>query len=238
MYRAAIATLLGVGFLSSSASAFDITGGSVALEYSKFTESPLNDLDKTSLKGSVEIGFSPEFSVQADLGLSVFGFTNADGTNIALHGIYHVNDATSIGAYLGRDELSFGPFKDDVTYLGAEVGHQGNGLSTEVYVGMITNSGINATTLGLGGSYAVTDRIDLGAQFDSLRIDGDDVVRLGLTGDVAATDTISIYGEVGRGWVQSVGSENYLSLGGRYTFGAKGKATFDQRGILTALPGL
>ena len=71
--------------------------------------------------GSVEIGFGPQFSVQADLAAwSYDSDPNDDYTSFGLHGIYDLGASTSVGGFYGREDWDGSIY----TMIGVEARHQ------------------------------------------------------------------------------------------------------------------
>lgn len=222
-------------FCASTAQAFEVTGGSLSLGYSSFVGGDdATEVNKLSLGSSIEMGLAQQFSVQGDFSLSKFGFTNLDASNVALHTIFHISDDTSAGAYIGQDRLE----GEKLTYFGVEVGHQIGAFGTEAYLTRAKQGGGDGTVFGIKGEYALTEAALVGAKFDNLNVDGLDVSRFALTGEMDALPGLMLTGEVGQARVESFGSEAYVGVGVKVNFGAKRGATFDRRSIIDLVPGL
>ena len=214
--------------------AFEVTGGSVSLGYSSLTDSDLNDINKTSLGGSLEFGIAREFSVQADLSLAKFGLTDIDSRSLGLHAIYHASENTSLGGFLGRDRI------EDVNldFIGVEAGHQMGRFGVEGYLGHAEAEGIDGTVLGLQGDYTLGEYSSVGMRYDNINVEGYDASRVSLTGEFGASPGFAITGEIGNADIESVGSEMFAGVGVRINFGAKRGATFRDRSVANLLPGL
>lgn len=229
--RNPIALALAGILCTSAAQAFEVTGGSVDLGFSAFTDD--FDANKTTLGGALEFGIVRAVSVQADLGLTQFGLTEVDNTNFGLHGIYHLGEATSGGLYLGRDRVEGA----DIDLYGLEIGHQQGQFTAEGYLGHAEAAGGSGTLLGLRGGYALSDSATLGARYDNVNLEGYDISRLSLTGEYAMTDGFALNAEVGSFDAEGVGSEMFLGLGVKASFGAKRGATFERRSLVDLIPG-
>lgn len=241
MYRVAIAALLGASVLAAPAVAFELTAGSIGLEKGQFVDDGVRGFDKAGLKGSAEFQVAPQFSIQGDLGVYDLGRTDGSATSVALHGIYQHSPDTSFGAYVGLDNAKFdslGRQAEDVGFYGVEIANNNGQLGTEVYVGGINDSQIKGTQLGLKGRYAVNESAGVSARFDTLRLTGPNASRLGVGGDIALGQTGTLYGEIGRAKMNSLGNENFVTIGAKVNFGHKASTTFSQRGILDMLPGM
>ncbi len=217
-----------------AAQAFEVTGGSLSLGYSGLTDSDLDALNKVTLGGSIEMGFTQQFSMQGDLRLTKFGFSNVDNLNFGLHAIFHVSDTTSLGAFAGRDDSDVG----DLDYFGIELGHQSGPIGLETYISRADDAGETGTVFGLAGDYAFSDTTSLGLAYDKIDVDGYGASTIALNGEFIAAPGLGLTGEVGSADIDGLGAEVFMGIGVKVNFGAKRGATFDQRSVVDLLPGL
>lgn len=217
------------------AMAQQVTGGSITLSHSAFTED--SDVSKTSLTGSVEVGFSRDFSVQFDLGGSRLNFADETVTTGVLHGIYHLNANTSAGVFVGLDRAA----GESLNFVGFEFGHMAGRTGFEAYVGRGEEQGVSGTLIGLSTRYAATEQLGVGVSLDQMDVGPLNATRYSLNGDYAVTSNVKVFGEIGAARAEVLGlsdSEGYVKIGGKFTFGAKRGTTFGQRSVLNILPGL
>ncbi|MFT4150169.1 MAG: hypothetical protein QM656_08230 [Paracoccaceae bacterium] len=219
--------------LAPAAQAVEVTGGSVALEYSGLIDSDTNDVNKATAKGSIEFGFDRAFSVQGDMAFTKFGLIDDSGNSLGLHAIWHLSDATSAGLYVGREEID-----GHSNFYGLEMGHGFDRFAGEGYLGRVEDGDDHGTAFGLRGDYSISDMMKVGMRFDTLNIEGTDLSRLSLTGEMALADNFTLTGEVGSADYDSGGSQTFVGVGVKMNFGATRGATFQQRGILEMAPGL
>lgn len=223
-------------FIAPSAQAFEITGGELTLSYSAFTDH--SSASTTSLTGAVEVGFSKNFGVQVDLATYDLPYGNENGTNATIHAIYHVNDATSLGAFYGTDELN----GSSLDLYGIEVGHEFGAFGLEAYMTNLSDNGTVATMYGLSGNYALNGAFGLTGSVDRLEFDPApvSVTRLALGMDYSFTPSMSAYAEVATVTVAVPGdsmSENLYEVGARFSFGANRGVTFEKRSYFGFLGG-
>ena len=230
MKRAVFSILL---LAAAPAQAFEITGGSVELGYSGFTDNLLKKVDKTTLAGQIEVGFSPAFSMQADLGFMNFGFSDEEAHNIGLHSIYHISDLTSLGMYFGQDRLDGG----NLSITGVEVGHQAGALGLEGYLTYAKDSAEDGFVFGARADWDLSDIAGIGLRYDRADLDSGDVSRLTLTGQDTLASGLALTGELGSADIGAAGSEPFFGIGAKMTFGAQRGATFNDRSVLDLLPG-
>lgn len=231
--RAALAAAFAV-FLAPAAIAQQVTGGSLTLSHSAFTDN--SDVAKTSLLGSVELGFSRDFGLQADLGLARLNGANENATLVTLHGVYHLSETTSAGLFLGIDRIG----GESQTFIGLEMGTASGPTGFEAYIGAADGGDETGTMIGLSTRYGISDQFGVGLSLDHLSVDTLDATRYSLNADFSATENVTLFGEVGalRGEIEGAsGTEPYVKLGGKITFGAKRGTTFGQRSLLNVLPG-
>lgn len=214
--------------------AFEVTGGEVSLGYSGLTGSSVNDVTKTAMGGSLEFGIAPGFSVQGDLGLSKFGRTDSDSHSMGLHAIYHVNEATSVGGFLGRDRID----GTNLDFFGVEIGHQIGQFGAEGYIGHAEIAGGSGTVLGMEGNYALGDTATVGLRYDNIDLGNLDTSRLSLTGEIGVLPGLSLTGEIGSADVAGFDSEMFAGIGVRVNFGDRRGTTFRDRSVMNLLPGL
>jgi hypothetical protein len=231
--RTAMAAAL-VLFCAPVAQAQQVTGGSLTLSHSAFTDD--TDLSKTSLLGSVELGFNRNYGLQADLGMGRLNNASETVTNAVLHGIYHLSDTTSVGLFLGLDRLD----GETQSFVGLEMGTAAGPTGFEAYIGYADDDTDSGTMIGLSTRYGVSEQFGLGVSLDHLSLSAVDATRYSVNADYAVTPNVTLFGEVGALNGQTAGgsgTEGYVKLGGKVTFGAKRGTTFDQRSLLSVIPG-
>ncbi|PTE22149.1 hypothetical protein FAZ78_09225 [Cereibacter changlensis] len=217
------------------AHAVELTGAEVGASHSFFVDD--TSVSKTTLQGSAELGFGPMFGVQGDLGINWLNESDETATSATLHGLYHVNDQTSLGLFYGSDKLD-GEHRD---YYGFEVGQKGPSFDVEAYVGRGEDSGLTGTMMGVEGRFAVSGAFGLGGKLQNADFDDDaSMTRVGLTGDYTMPNGMGLTAELGR--LNSdglgVGDETYVGIGAKMSFGPNQGVTFGKRGLLDVLPGL
>ncbi|WP_342075523.1 outer membrane beta-barrel protein [Yoonia sp. SS1-5] len=236
--------------VSSAATAQGITGGELGFGYSTFLDDDI-DTSLYTFNGGVEIGFSPEFS----LGLSGASYSAASGdednitdTNITVHGIFNLNDATALGVFVGRDFLAEEEIDPDdptaeiaeaTTYVGAEARTSFAGGSVEGYLGFLDSDidgddDVTQTIFGVEAAYEAAPSFDVLLGIDSYRVSDDDesitVTAVSIGGAYKIAGGPSIYGEFGNVSISgsdgdvdvSFGDESFVGLGVTYTFGPAG----------------
>lgn len=234
----ALATVVAPVFvpLFVAPAAAQVTGGEVALSYSAFTDQ--GDVNRTSIEGALEYSFGQNFSMQGDLAHHSFGASNENATTVTLHGIYHLNDSTSLGAFLGRDQAA----GENVTTYGLEFGRDLGRIDLEGYLGGFSDSGTDGTLIGGQARYAYTPQIGFGANFDYGRLDSNvDLTRFGVNADYKFAGGPVISAEIGQLHANAFGlggTEAYAKIGIGFEFGAKRGATFNTRSLTRLLPGL
>lgn len=244
-------TLLAVAGLSSfsiaqPAFSLEITGGDVVLGYSAFSEKVDGEtLSQTSIEGSLELGFTKEFGAQADFGVQQFEQLNNVGadnaTNFTLHGLYHMSETTTFGAFYGRDSLE----DLDLDFYGLEAGFEGPNFDVEAYFGTGELDGVDGdgNVFGVSGAYELTSSFELIGSYAKASFDGDlDVSTFEAGVAYNVNDSVQLAATLGRltGEVEGLGSESedYFGLEAEYSFGAARGATFGERGLLHLIPGL
>lgn len=218
--------------------AFEMTGATLGLSYGQLTDE--SDLNRVDLGGSVGFGFSREIGMQADLGFARFGASDLDLTSIALHGIWHASDVSSLGLFIGRDSADAGGADASQSFLGIEVGYGAEGFAAEAHFAVADGDDGSGTAAGLVLDWGLTPVIGLGLTVDRLDTDGADLTALALRGRYDLTPQAGLYAEVGTVDASAGGTSadsTFIGVGAEFDFGARG-ATFDRRSLLGAIPGL
>lgn len=211
----------------------EVTGGSLGLGYSAFTDTSAGTVNKTSLDASLEYGFNRDFGLQGDVSIGRFGWSDFDTSSVGLHAIYHVSENASLGAFAVHDVVNGA----GQNFYGAEAGFEQGQIAGNVYAAAGSNSGVTGRLLGLGGTYHVSPGFSLGASYDRLDVSTLEASRLQLETEFHL-DKVTLSAQLGSADVNNAGSETYFGLGAKVNFGAKRGATFEQRGLLAVLPGL
>lgn len=239
MKKMTLATLgLTIAFAQSTAAA-ELVGGYVDLGYSAFTDN--TRVSKRSLSGSGEVAFTRTFGLQADLGLYDLNAISEVGTNVTLHGNFHVGDFTSLGVFAGRDSLN----NQGVNFYGVEAGHEAGRVEFEGYASIADaagNNGSNGTLAGLQVRGNINEAWRLKANVDYIDArNGVDATRYSVGADYDFGEGGTFYAEAG-GFDANAGTaganEAFVGFGLRYNLGAKRGTTFGRRGFLDKLPGL
>tara|TARA_R110002094_G_scaffold171525_1_gene153476 strand:- start:907 stop:1626 length:720 start_codon:yes stop_codon:yes gene_type:complete len=237
-------TLLGIllGAVIASASALkagEFTGGSIGVSYSAFTQD--GDFDHLSLEGSAEFAFGRQFSGQFDVGSDRFGASDLEALTLGVHGIYHLTDVTSLGAFYTREDVEFQGASSDVNIYGVEARHDAGQLSFAGFLGYAETQVDDGGVWGLATRYTMANDIGVSGLYEHIDVNGLEggKVALRLDGDVSAN--LNMFVEVGSAKARAFGvwdSEPYVGLGGKLLLGPNRGATFEQRGLSRVLPGL
>ncbi|AXI42869.1 porin [Sulfitobacter sp. SK011] len=219
-----------------AAHAVEVTGGSIGLSYSAFTED--TSVSRVGIDGSVELGFNRNISAQVDLGYSDFNITGLNTTTLGLHGIYHVNDATSFGAFYANENANGG---GDADIYGIEAGHEAGQFEFEGYLARVDGATSDGDMLGVMARYEFATALGVTGSYDYVDAAGSDFSKLAVKLDRDVAPNVNLYVELGTAKASSgglSGTEPFVGLGGKFVFGAERGATFEQRGFTRVFPGL
>ena len=229
--------IVGLAMTGSSAMAAEITGGSIKLEYSAFTDE--TDFSRVGIEGSLEVAFNRNFSVQADLGYQSFNETDLDSNVYGLHGIYHLDDDTSFGIYYTKDDTDLG----DLDIVGVEVGHEMSNVELEAYLAYADADVADGALFGLSGRYEFENTVGITGSFDRFDEGSIDANVLTVAVDYDVTPNVNLFlkaggGEIGIDGFGSTDFEGFVGVGAKIAFGNKRGATFEQRSLTKFIPGL
>lgn len=234
MSKNTLITAAVLAVIGSGAMAQGITGGSIGVEVTQPTD--FDDFVGTNYFGSIEYGINRQFAVSADISSYRFDSLDQDATSATLHGVYHLSDTASVGAFYGVDDIEDG---DSVNIFGLEGGTEFMGGKVEGYAGMADND-VDTVIFGVDGTYAFSESISFrgGANFSSSDEDiSSSIISAGA--EYTITGGPSLYAEIGNANVDDGNNEEdetFVGIGARINFGAARGTTFGQRSIFESLP--
>jgi hypothetical protein len=227
----ALAAALAVSAPFSVAQAAEVVGADAGLEFSTFTHD-MDDLNKLTANGALEIGLTQELSVQGDFALSQMGFIDDMTEAAGLHAIYNL-PSLSLGAFAGKDWID----GQNSHHYGIEAATAEGQITGQGYIGKVLHSRYEGTIFGARADFAAMPDLTVGARYDNINVDDEDGYRLSLTTGYTMGD-FRLTGEIGRADTQNDGAETFLSVGAKMSFGGRNGTTFDRRGVISILPGL
>lgn len=215
--------------------AAQVTGGSLDIEYDFPTDG--GDLGGTTYSGAIEYGFTRDFSVSLDIAGYRLDNINTDATNVTVHGIYHLDDLTSFGAFIGSDATED---SDRQSLYGIEAGTEFGTAEVEAYVAAFDGENEDATLFGADGKYDFGNGFSAIASYGLATSDDIDLSRLALGAEYEIAGGPQFYAEIGTVDADGFGvtaEETFIGLGARVAFGAERGTTFGQRSLFEILPG-
>lgn len=224
-----------LAFGATTAQAVEVTGGSVGLSYSAFADE--TDLNQWGLEGSMELGFNRNLSLQIDAAYRDFDFTNIDSTLLGLHGIYHMNEATSLGVFYTLEDIE----GEEADIFGLEAGYEVQQWQFEGYIANVDTDLGDATLGGIKARYEMQEGFGLTGSYERSDDDTGDLSRFAIRLDRDVSVNTNLFLEVGSAKAEAGGvkiSEPFVGLGGEIAFGADRGTTFEQRGLTRLIPGL
>ena len=226
---------LGAMALAQNAHAVEVTGGTLQIGHSAFTDD--TSVSSTSFTGGLEVGFNRSFALQFDLGLYGLNTINETGTNAAIHAVYHVNETASLGFFLGHDDIA-----GSADFYGIEGGFALPGVDVELYLANEDDNVSSGDLFGLELHHDISEEVGITGTFDHASFGGGvDLTRFKIGMNYNLSPTSELYGEVGSLNASALGlsgSESFVGIGARINFGAARGVTFKRRGLLSMLPGL
>ena len=212
-----------------------VTGGSLDIEYDFPTGG--GDLGGTTYSGAIEYGITRDFSVSLDVGGYRLDNINNDATNLTLHGVYHLDDLTSFGAFVGSDAIED---SDRQSLYGIEAGTEFGTAEVEAYIAAFDGADEDATLFGADGKYSFGNGISAIASYGLATADSADLSRIAIGAEYEIAGGPQFYAEIGTVDADGFGvsaDETFIGLGARVAFGAERGTTFGQRSLFEILPG-
>lgn len=206
--------------VASPVFAQEFTGGELGFEYNQLLDD--GEIDGTNYYAGAEVAFSRDFSVGVNA--ANLDFTGED-TRATLHGIYHLNDAVSLGVFVAGGD-------NDTTSLGVEGGMELFGGDIGGYIGQISVEDEDAFTIGLSSNTPIGANFTFFTDFD---IVADEQVavstnEIGIEYNIAnGPDLYAQYGRINLDTTTGDGSTDFFGVGARIEFGAGRGTTFEAR---------
>lgn len=198
----------------------EFTGGELGFEYNQLTDD--GEIDGTNYYAGAEVAFSRDFSI--GLNVANLDFVGED-TRATLHGIYHLNDTSSVGLFVAGGD-------NDTTSVGVEGGMELFGGDIGGYIGQISLDDESALAIGLSSNTPIGANFTFFTDFD---IVADEQVavstnEIGIEYNIAGgPDLFAQYGRIDLDTTGGDGSTDYFGVGARIEFGAERGTTFEAR---------
>lgn len=222
MITKAVLTAVALTAIPTFALAQGFSGGELTIDTYGFQEG--NNSTGVNYSGALEYAINRNISVAGDLSIYDFSLLSESITNLTIHGIYHLSDATSFGAFIGNDSAGGG----GSSFFGVEAGHEAGKLDVEGYVALYDNDD-DSTVLGASGGYQLTDNVSAIGDLGFADIGDIGFTRLSVGAEYEFNAGPSLYAEIGS--VNSdIGDSTFIGLGASIQFGAERGTTFDRRG--------
>lgn len=229
---AAVLTVVGTPIFAQG-----ITGGQLGVEYNMPTDG--SDFGGTTYSGGLEYAITRQISVSVDATGYATDNLDISGSNISLHGIYHLSDSASAGVFIGSDKLE--DADESVTVYGVEGGTEFMGGAVGGYLGFTDSSGVDSTVFGADGAYALSNGFSVVGGLDVLSSDADTTVsRLTLGAQYEIQGGPELYAHVGNvsaSDTSSAADQTFIGIGARVAFGAQRGTTFEGHSIFDAVAG-
>lgn len=196
------------------------TGGELGFEYNQLLDD--GEVDGTNYYAGAEIGFTRDFSIGVNV--ANLDFTGED-TRATLHGIYHLNDVSSVGLFVAGGD-------NDTRSYGIEGGMELFGGDIGGYIGQISLDDEDALAIGLSSNTPIGANFSFFTDFD---IVADEAVavstnEIGFEYTIAGgPDLFAQYGRIDLDTTAGDGSTDYIGVGARIEFGAGRGTTFEGR---------
>ena len=218
-----ILTAVSLTALLTSAMAQGFSGGELTIDAYGFSDG--GDSTVVNYSAALEYSINRNVSIAGDVSIYDLSILSDDVTNFTLHGIFHVNDQTSIGGFYGVDSLS----GNGSAFGGFEAGYETGALGVEGYIAIYDNDD-DTSVFGLSGEYEISDTISATANIGLGDIGNVDYTRISAGAEYSFAQGPSVYAELGN--VTGGGTDSgYIGLGANIEFGAARGTTFDRRGI-------
>jgi hypothetical protein len=226
----------------TTASAFEFTGSSIGVEYSRFNAKGLDEddnptrLERVSLTGSASFNITPTFGMQVDTGSHELGLSDMNVKNFGLHGYYNLSDTSAVGAFITHESAD----DDSLNLVGLEYNRAFDLFEFDVYAAQADDDDETAKLLGTSGRYAMGERFGLLFDLSHLKIDTLEMTNLSLGTDFQISDISTVYLNSGTASLdtdEGSSNEGFIAVGAKFSFGPNNGSTFNNRSIFGTFPG-
>ncbi len=223
--------LLSTAFVVAGSAGFaqGFSGAELGIEFTDGTD--VEDIGGISYSGAVEAEVG--YGISVALGATAYNYDVGEDSisNLTLHGIYAIDNATSLGFFIGQDNLD----SESSDLFGAEFAYDFGLGDFEAYVGRATDSADDDVTLfGVGGTYDLGSGFSFGGTIDRFSGDGFSASALELGGYYTLAQGPRFGVTFGQSNLDSGStdvSENFFGLQASVAIGPNGGTTFGRRGI-------
>ncbi|WP_108814269.1 hypothetical protein [Loktanella sp. Alg231-35] len=204
------------------------SGAELEIEFTDGTD--VEDIGGISYSGAVEAEVG--YGISVALGATAYNFDVGEDSisNLTLHGIYAIDNATSFGLFFGQDRLD----GEAGELFGAEVAYDFGLGDFQAYAGRANDTSDDLTIFGVSGTYDLGSGFSFGGTVDRFSGDGFSASALELGGYYTLAQGPQFGVTFGQSNLDSGGSdvsENFFGLQASVAIGPNGGTTFDRRGI-------
>jgi hypothetical protein len=222
--------LLSAAFVVAGSAGFaqGFSGAELEIEFTDGTD--VEDIGGISYSGAVEA--EAGYGISVALGATAYNYDVGEDSisNLTLHGIYAIDNATSLGVFVGQDNVD----GDSIDLFGAEIAYDFGLGDFEAYLGSARDADDDATLFGVGGTYDLGSGFSFGGTLDRFSGDGFSASALELGGYYTLAQGPRFGVTFGQSNLSSGGTdvtENFFGLQASVAIGPNGGTTFDRRGI-------
>lgn len=227
MLSKSVLTAVIITAIPSFALAQGFSGGELTIDATGFNEG--DDPSAVNYSGALEYSINRNISIAGDVSVYDYSLLDDTITNVTIHGIYHLSDQISVGAFIGRDSSD----GDGSSFFGLEGGFEAGQIGVEGYFATYDDSD-NSTVLGISGNYQFGPSIAAIADLGFGSIGNEDYTRISAGAEYSFAGGPSVYAEFGNISSDSFDSE-FIGLGAKIEFGAARGTTFDRRSAFDTL---
>lgn len=212
-----------------------VTGGSLGVEYSAPTDG--GDFGGTTYSGALEYAITRDFALSVDASGYRLDNISTNASSVTLHGVYHLDEQTSFGAFYGADALDG---SDNRALYGIEAGTEFGDADVEAFIGQLEGASDDALIYGFDANYAFNNGFSVTGSGGFTDVDSLSLSRMSLGGQYELTGGPQFYAELGNVSAEANGAETdqtFVGVGARIAFGAERGTTFGQRSLFEILPG-
>lgn len=222
-----VLTAVSLTALSTAATAQGFSGGELTIDATQFSAG--SDPTSVNYSGALEYSINRNISVAGAVSIYDYSLLADTITNVTLHGIYHVNDQASVGAFVGQDSVGGA----HSSFAGIEGGYEMGQFEVEGYLAFYDNAD-NSSVLGVSGAYQFNDQFAAIADFGVGEFGFDDVTRVSAGAEYTFNGGPSLYAELGN--INSdIADSRFIGIGASIEFGADRGTTFDRRGVFETI---
>jgi len=185
MFHKTVSAAIALATLTTPVVAQQFAGGELTIDATGYSEG--DDVSSVDYSLALEYGLGRNFGAAIDISQYDFSLLNDNITNVTLHGVYHINDQSSLGVLIGTERLS----GETTNFYGLEGGFEAGEFNGEGYFAIYDSD--DTAVVGLSGTYDINGSVAAIADLGFGTIGDNEVTRVSAGAEYQFNNGPSVY---------------------------------------------